>query len=361
MRFALQCFFKLFLFSNLLFAGGFFDGLIGSEEADSESSNGPVSNSDDRQQSPFPCSRVEQGSSAEADLIQLSNPATLDSVENLESRLGEIRKIFAHAGDRRGIFASIYHEVSKGALEAINSGQFKQEKQVRKVIVEFGRTYFNGLNGHLKGTRIKEEWAEYYSMTSECETHPLKTCSTAMNTHIVLDLVDALILADVDYTFYDEYMQLGDGLVEKIPNVAQALEDDYKVNREEALGFFRGWMAGRGVNFGVDAIRKAINYLEDDHQEHQEWDAAGTFSMQWLRTGAWTDASRQVPWMQTPPRTGQALRIYDRRIRAIRAKGPVKPKQSTWMSIKWNTYQQAFKFMAFFIDETRTDEPQRSQ
>ena len=358
MRTPAQFIIAILVCSSLTYGRGFFNDLVGSPEVTTEPLNGPNPHIE-QLHSPFPCSRVIKGSSDEIQLIDLSNPSTLEKVEDLESRLAEIRKIFATAGDRRGIFASIYHEVSKGALEAIQSGRFNQEEKVRRVIVEFGRTYFNGLNGHLKGARIKEEWAEYYAMTSDCATHPLKTCSTAMNTHIVLDLVDALILADVDYNFYDEYLALGDGLVEKIPNVAKSLADDFNVDYDEALGFFRGWLAGKGVNFGVDVVRKAINFLEDSDQEHQEWDAAGTFSMQWLRKGAWTDASKQVPWMVTPPKSGYALRIYDRRVRAARSRGPIKPDQSWWMTVKWNAYQKAFKVMAFFIDESATAGPRR--
>lgn len=305
--------------------------------------------------SPFPCSRVEEGSEKEALLVQLANPSTLESVEDLESRLAQIRQLFASEGDRRGIFASIYHEVSLGALEALRSGKFQQETKVRKVIVEFGRTYLNGLYGHLKGTPIKEEWAQYYSMASQCDIHPLKTCCTAMNTHIVLDLVDALILADVDADFYDEYMLLGDGLVEKIPNVAQALEDDYRVPRDESLGFFRGWMAGKGINDTVNTVRRTWHLLLNSSLDgFKEEDTMGRFNMQFLRKGAWSDAVSQAPWMRPTPRGGHALRIHKRRVQKARANGLPTPEQTTWMNLKWKTYQGAFQAMAWFIDEDKS-------
>jgi hypothetical protein len=306
---------------------------------------------EDEEVSPFPCGRVEAGSNKEAMLLELSDPKTLRTVEELESRLSRIRQLFASEGDRRGIFSSIYHEVSKGALAALKSGTFKKEKAVRRVIVEFGRTYLNALFGHLKGTQIKEEWAQYFDQASQCDIHPLKTCSTAMNTHIVLDLVDALLLAEVDSEFFDEYMLLGDGLVERIPNVAQALEDDFGVPKDEALGFFRGWMAGSGVNIGINALRKAWHSLSFSEEKFEEEDVTGRFNMQFLRKGAWTDAAGQAPWMKSKPRGGHALRNYKKAVQKARAKGKITPEQTTWMSVKWKAYQGAFSAMGWFIDE----------
>lgn len=359
MRFTFFLLYGLLAFSLQTKASDFFDDLNGSEEFSTNPVNSPAAVSE-LESSPFPCARIEKNSSEETELKQLSNPVSLSSVEDLESKLGQIRQIFAQAGDRRGIFASIYHEVSKGALDAINSGKFNNEPKVRKVIEEFGKTYFNGLYGHLVGTPIKPEWSLYYEMAANCEVHPLKTCSTAMNTHIVLDLVDALILANVSHDFYDEYIALGDGLVERIPNVAQSLSDDYNISYDEAIGFFRGWLAGKGVNFAVDVVRKAINYVSDSEEEHKEWDAAGTFSMQWLRKGAWSDARSQVPSMVQPPSGGHALRNHKKRMKEL-SSATIKPKQTWWMTLKWKTYQQAFKVMAFFIDESEVASPTEAE
>lgn len=231
------------------------------------------------------------------EIVQLSNYSELGDtdVEEFERRMQRISNIFIEARDRRGLFAAIYKVVSAGGREAVSNNVFQDNDGARRLIVEFGKTYFDSLLGHFaNGNRLKPEWEKYFELAKDCSVHPLRVLYTGMNTHITLDLVDAIVRAKLTADFQEDYVALGDGLITKVGEVVDIVSQEFGVMRAETTMFLMG------IDHPWATLDDGRNRISD-------------FSMKFLRERAWRDATSQSPWMEENSMTNLRMRIRSRR------------------------------------------------
>ena len=248
------------------------------------------------------CRFLSDDSQEVKNIVEWSNYSDIGptEVEKFEARMQKITAAFASIGDRRGLFAAIYKVVSTGGLEAVSSETFDDNEGARRLIIEFGKTYFDALQGHFaQGKRLKNEWRTYFKYAKDCDVHPLKVLYTGMNTHITLDLVDAIVRAQLKPSFKEDYVSLGDGLIKKVGEVIDIVVNDYGVDRTQALMFLKG----------VD--HPWVN-LSDGRN------AVSDFSMKFLRERAWQDAVGQANWMEDLSRRNPWIHLMQRKVGSLR-------------------------------------------
>ena len=233
-----------------------------------------------------PCSLLLKGSEQIDRILELSDTSTLGDtdVEDFDSRIKEIRDLFVEAQDRRGIFAAIYAVVTEGGLEELNKDDaFDDVTAMRLLIIEFAKTYLNSLRGYFGEEEydkklLKPQWKKYFEYAEDFEVHPLFVLTTAMNTHITLDLIDAIIQSKMRSSNKEDFIKMGDSLIRNIDGVIDALVAHYGVDRESATSLMKGF-----------ALK---NWNKQDGRSQ-----IGNFSMHYLRNEAWEDAEDMAPWI----------------------------------------------------------------
>ena len=264
------------------------------------------------------CSLLPKGSAQIDRILELSDTSTLGDtdVEDFDSRIKEIRDVFVEAQDRRGIFATIYAVVTEGGLEELNKDDaFDDVTAMRRLIIEFAKTYLNSLRGYFGEEEydkklLKPQWKKYFEYAEDFEVHPLFVLTTAMNTHITLDLIDAIIQSKMRANNKEDFIKMGDSLIRNIDGVIDALVEHYGVDRESATSLMKGF-----------ALK---NWNKQDGRSQ-----IGNFSMHYLRNEAWEDAEDMAPWI-----ADQSIQVPDN----IEA-GTHHWKDKT----EWWAHQQIFK------------------
>lgn len=288
---------------------------------------------------PVACNSISPESDDFKRLLTLSSLSTVHptDMEAMEERLLEIRHIFQKAGDRRGIFTTIYTAVTRTAVEAVQNEEVKDLASTRRLTVEFAKTYLHGLHLNLTNphTQNRRKWGLYYAQAQNCDTHPLKVMATGMNTHIVLDLSDAIVLSGLRSDYFRDYMHMGNRLVDSIPAVAVAMQQDWGIPVKETEGLVHSWWLGKGFNWTAKAIQNAFEAVSGGVSIAWEWltdwlfpnpeiatmaeiasmrsfeeDPTGTLSMNGLRVFAWWQAQRQKPY-SNPKETWTMRRMWD--------------------------------------------------
>ena len=273
-----------------------------------------------------PCSLLSKDSVEISRIIKLADTSTLGDkdVEEFDMRIKEIRDLFVATQDRRGLFTTIYAVVTEGGLEELRKdGAFKDVTAMRRLIIEFAKTYLNSLRGYFGEDSddkklLKPQWKKYFEYAENFEVHPLFVLSTAINTHITLDLIDAILKSKMRASNKADYVKMGDSLIGNIDRVIDTLVISYGVNRDSATALLKGF-----------ALKNWKN--ENGHSRF------GNFSIHYLRNEAWEDAQDIAPWIKN-----ESLSVPDQ----------IETTSHHWKEkTEWWANQQLFKGGVYFAKD----------
>jgi hypothetical protein len=215
-------------------------------------------------------------------LIELSAPSSVNTMEDLDVNIREIKSIFGDQDnlrgfvDPRGAFPTIYQVTTSKGLASIletenGQGEFQDPAMVRCFAVEFGKLYLDNLYGHLTGGPVSKGWNTYYKMAASKNIHILQIMGAGANVHINIDLTAALQSCEAPKQFKKDFMQAGKPLVEEIPAMAESLKLIYGVDEKMTYGLFNMYFVGAAGNivfklFGMDkgssyAIFQTLRWL----------------------------------------------------------------------------------------------------
>jgi len=136
-------------------------------------------------------------------LLILSNFSTIQSIQEIPTRLHEIARIFAHQGDRRGFFPAIYAPASEQAISSLTT---LTPSALKKMTWFFAEYYFNTLYKHLTAQHIPPYWHLYYQSALTCHTPPLLVISYGLLAHLSFDLKGALLKANITDGLLPNYL-----------------------------------------------------------------------------------------------------------------------------------------------------------
>ncbi|MCO4781660.1 MAG: hypothetical protein KC646_05000 [Candidatus Cloacimonetes bacterium] len=206
-------------------------------------------------------------------LIDLSAPNSIQSMEDLDENVAEIKSIFGDQDDLRGFvdprgaFATIYQVTTSKGLASIletenGQGEFHDPAMVRCFAVEFGKLYLDNLHGHLTGGPVSKGWRSYYRMAADKDMHILQIMGAGANVHINIDLTAALQTCEASKDFKDDFMQAGKPLVEEIPTMAEDLKAIYGVDHKLTYALFNMYFVGAAGNviFKLFGMEKGSSY-----------------------------------------------------------------------------------------------------
>ncbi|MAA80651.1 MAG: hypothetical protein CL916_15450 [Deltaproteobacteria bacterium] len=209
------------------------------------------------------------------DILEYSDSSSIQSIEDLETRITDIRDIFVDAKDHRGLFAVFYAPITQRGVAAVQSGQFAHSFWSQELMIDFAARYLDNLREHLLDGNVSNAWERYYDLTADCSASPTRVAAVGVNTHLLVDLPKSLASISSDASQQQDYENFGLVLVDAAPVLTQDLDNAYGTNSGP---FFNGYFLGDWVDaaWGQSTMT--------------------TFAFQTIRNKAWTNGQWLQDW-----------------------------------------------------------------
>jgi hypothetical protein len=176
-----------------------------------------------------------------AQLLSLSDTATLQTVPDLEFRLRRISDIFAAYQDPRGTFPSVYRATTEFAVLSVADGAYTDEARAIRLSVAFGKRYLFNLHDYLKGKIPEYHWKQYYDLSQRCGFSKTRIAVAGINAHLTVDLARAVADAAAGPDFEADYITFGEILGNATPNIVLYLRENFGM---ETAYLFSGLFLG---------------------------------------------------------------------------------------------------------------------
>lgn len=187
-------------------------------------------------------------SDAYSDLLELSDPNALKTIEDVRETITAIAKTFTAADDRRGIFSVMYLEITEAAVSAINGGEFGDTQLASKLTIRFLQRYLEALRSNLEGKQFEDankNWNSYYTLADDCSVSGLRVLASAINTHLTFDLPYAVAEVGAPDQFREDFIKFGDILIKRKKASTDRLWEAYGI---DAVDFFEGFFLGKAFD-----------------------------------------------------------------------------------------------------------------
>ena len=189
------------------------------------------------------------------ELLRISDISTFVDFKDAAPRAQRVAEIFAEAKDRRGIFASMYVEITHESVGSTVRGEYGDNEKAAQLVKRFAERYFEPLHNYLRNGAagnagsakfpVVNEWREYYKLAENCKTSDLRLLGTGVNNHMTMDLPYSLQEIAAPESFKDDFMKFGNILILKKRESTNLLIEQQNVY---AAGFFDLFFFGRIVD-----------------------------------------------------------------------------------------------------------------
>jgi hypothetical protein len=112
-------------------------------------------------------------------------PATLDDVI---AALGDVVDDAHRRGDRRGLFATVYHRSTFALRTALKDGSFDDPGRIEQLAVVFACRYLEACEAHEAGSAPSGPWRYAFARAAEDGHLALQHVLLGINAHIAFDL-----------------------------------------------------------------------------------------------------------------------------------------------------------------------------
>ena len=149
------------------------------------------------------------------ELLELSDLSTFTVFTEAPARTRRIAEVFAEAGDRRGIFASMYVMITEESVNSTLRGEYEHPHWSALLVYQFASRYMGPLHQYLLGNndQVDPKWMAYYDLADDCDSDPIRTLGTGVNTHLTYDLPLTNLEIGAGLEFEEDFMKFGDLLV----------------------------------------------------------------------------------------------------------------------------------------------------
>jgi hypothetical protein len=179
------------------------------------------------------------------ELLELSDISNFTDYRDAARRSKEVAEIFSKAKDRRGIFASMYVEITQESVASSSRGAYKDSEMAGALVLGFARRYLGPLHDYLLNKPVIAEWQAYYQLAEDCKASDLRILGSGVNTHLTFDLPNTVDEIQAPGSFEADFLKFGEILIEKKKQSTDLLQAQQNVY---AADFFDGFFLGKGVD-----------------------------------------------------------------------------------------------------------------
>ncbi|MEV6274837.1 DUF5995 family protein [Nocardia sp. NPDC051832] len=192
---------------------------------------------------------VTPPSSAEqAELIRLSDPATLRDLHDGQQRMERITQIFVDHNDRAGIFAVFYRNILRDANPLLDAGDFDDPAWARDVSAAFFHRYLENLHAHLTGGPVTPQWQRYYAMAADPAVSAGRVAGTGLDAHLLIDFPAAIAETHTTVANTRDFFAIGDSLIGTTSRITDELRTIYGAKLAE---FFHLYFVGSAADLVI--------------------------------------------------------------------------------------------------------------
>ncbi|QLY30219.1 DUF5995 family protein [Nocardia huaxiensis] len=180
--------------------------------------------------------------SEKAELIQLSDPATLTDLHAGQDRIERIAQILVDHKDRRGIFAIFYRNILRDANPLLDAGNFDDPAWARRVSFAFFHSYLENLHGHLTGGAVTPSWQRYYDFAADPSRSAGRVAAAGLDAHLLIDFPQAVAQTGTQVRNTRDFFAIGDSLIGTTQHITDELSAIYGA---ELGDFFHLYFVGK--------------------------------------------------------------------------------------------------------------------
>jgi len=207
-----------------------------------------------------------------------------ESAEDTRTRLERLEAVLLEQSDRRAVFLTVYTEMTRETVRAIESGEFADPEWMRRYLVRFAEHYRRAFYNYERGAvaDVPDAWIVAFGTALRGDALVTQDALLGINAHVNHDLALALSEIGLDPDRPDKYADHTriDGILRRLVSVQQEL-----LARQYAPGLER---VGDGLGEVDDMVAAAGLRRAREHA----WEVAV------LRSDVgWSPVERYTRWL----------------------------------------------------------------
>ncbi|WP_139277725.1 DUF5995 family protein [Rhodococcus marinonascens] len=182
-----------------------------------------------------------------SDISTLPAAASLDRLEEEVARHEAITAILVRHRDRRGLFSLGLDAVERTAVMPMqrDPAAFVNRDWGHAVSSDLLRRYLVNLHAEFTGAPVEPHWAQYFTMSKQCEARPAEVAMMGYNAHLTVDLAYAVATAATTRADVPDYYRIVDSIALQADTIVEGTRDVYGAD----LGpLWRFYLLGEGLD-----------------------------------------------------------------------------------------------------------------
>lgn len=178
-------------------------------------------------------------------LLDLTDTSTITDIWDVQYRMAQLSLILGEKADARGTFPVVYSAMTDEAARTVSLGYYQDNELAGKLLIEFASRYLANYHAYLTANNMDHHWVQYFKLAEDCSRPSLRVAASGINSHITIDLAEAVAAIDAPKSFKDDFDLFGSVLVAKADDINEKLFSYYNI---DASDFFSGFFLGAWVD-----------------------------------------------------------------------------------------------------------------
>ncbi len=188
---------------------------------------------------------AEFNNNEQQNLLDLTDTNTITDIWDVQYRMAQLSLILGEKSDPRGTFPVVYSVMTDEAARTVAEGYYQNNELAGKLLIDFASRYLDNYHAYLSADKVDHHWVQYFNLAEDCSRPPLRVAASGINSHITIDLAEAVAAIKAPKGFQDDFELFGSVLVAKAEGINEKLFMYYNI---DASDFFSGFFLGQWVD-----------------------------------------------------------------------------------------------------------------
>ena len=188
---------------------------------------------------------AEFNNNEKQNLLDLTDTSTITDIWDVQYRMVQLSLILGEKADARGLFPVVYSVMTDEAARTVAEGYYQDNELAGRLLIEFASRYLANYHAYLSAEKLDSHWLQYFKLAEDCSRPSLRVAASGINSHITIDLAEAVAAIKVPKSFQGDFDLFGSVLVAKAEQINEKLFDYYKI---DATDFFSGLFLGEWLD-----------------------------------------------------------------------------------------------------------------
>ncbi len=188
---------------------------------------------------------AEFDNNVQQNLLDLTDTGTITDIWDVQYRMEQLSIILGEKADPRGTFPVVYSLMTNEAARTVAEGYYQDNELAGELLIDFASRYLANYHGYLSAGKVDHHWEHFFKLAEDCTRPSLRVAASGINSHITIDLAQAVAAINAPKSFKDDFDLFGSVLLEKAHSINEKLFTYYNI---DASDFFSGFFLGKWVD-----------------------------------------------------------------------------------------------------------------